>query len=139
MIAEGLYSSATIDTNATITMAESRRIWLTTDDNNTGSCHKGSIIGYNKEKLAKGQRVYVFPFKKEKIYCVIMEMSYSDLYEIIEHLLSSQFKPSDHKRDQLLNVLTYLTKKVSFASSIQEVRKLKKQLRWIICFNIALP
>jgi len=48
LIAEGLYSSLTIDTNATITMVESRRIWLTTDDSNTGSCYKGSIIGYNK-------------------------------------------------------------------------------------------
>ncbi len=129
LIAEGLYSSSTIDTNATITIVESRRIWLTTDDGNTGSCYKGSIIGYNKEKLVKGQRVFVFPFKKEKAYCVIMEMSYYELYEVFEHLLSSLNKVSDIKRVQVLSLLTFITNKISHAEALQKVRDLKKQLK----------
>lgn len=129
LVEENLYSSSTIDTNATITMVESRRIWLTTDDGNTGSCYKGSIIGYDKDKLVKGQRVFVFPFKKEKAYCVIMEMSYYDIYEVFEKLLSPQDKVSDYKRIQILSLLTFIMKKISHTESLQKVRELKKQLK----------
>lgn len=138
LIAEDLYSSSTtIDTNATITMVESRRIWLTTDDSNTGSCYKGSIIGYNKEKLVKGQRVFVFPFKKEKAYCVIMEMSYYELYEVFERLLSSSNKVSDIKRIQILSLLTFVTKRISHTESLQKVRDLKKQLKNLLSFSVS--
>ena len=132
LVAEGLYSSSTIDTNATITIVESRRIWIITDDGNTGSCYKGSIIGYDKEKLVKGQRVFVFPFKKEKIYCVIMEMSYDKLYEILEHLLSSQYKPTDYKRGQILSLLTFITKKINQTESLQKIKGLKRQVKSIL-------
>ena len=132
LITEGLYSSSTIDTNATITMVESRRIWLTTDDSNTGACYKGSIIGYNTEKLIKGQRVFVFPFNKDKVYCVIMEMSYFELYEILEGLLSSHNKVSDNKRAQILSLLTFIMKNISHTESLQKVRGLKKQLKNIL-------
>ena len=129
LIAEGLYSSSTIDTNATITMVESRRVWITTDDSNTGSCYKGSIIGYNKEKLVKGQRVFVFPFKKDKVYCVIMEMSYYELYETLEGFLSNQNRVSDNKRTQILSLLTFIMKNISHTENLQKVRELKKQLK----------
>lgn len=131
LVAEGLYSSATIDTNATITMVESRRIWFTTDDNNIGSCYKGSIIGYDKEKLVKGQRIFTFPFKKEKAYCVIMEMSYFELYGILEQLLSSHYKDkvSDYKRGQILNLLTFIMKRIDHVESLQKVKGLKRQLK----------
>lgn len=132
LISEGLYSSSTIDTNATITMVESRRIWLTTDDSNTGACYKGSIIGYNTEKLVKGQRVFVFPFKKDKVYCVIMEMSYLELYGIFEGLLSSHNKVSDNKRAHILSLLTFIMKNISHTESLQKVRGLKKQLKNIL-------
>ena len=129
LVAEGLYSSSTIDTNATITMVESRRIWLTTDDGNTGSCNKGSIIGYDKEKLVKGQRVFVFPFKKEKAYSVIMEMSHYELFEVFVNLLSSQNNVSDHRRTQIFYLLAFLMKKITNKVSLQKVSGLKRQLK----------
>ena len=129
LIAEGLYSSSTIDTNATITMVESRRIWLTTDDRNTGACYKGSIIGYNTGKMVKGQRVYVFPFKKEIINCVIMEMSYYDLYEIFDNLVSSPNKVSGHRRAQILRLLAFIMKIIDHTESLQKIRVLKRQLK----------
>lgn len=128
MVAEGLYTSSTIDTNATITIVESRRIWLTTDDGNTGSCYKGSIIGYDKAKLIKGQRVFVFPFKKEKVYCVIMEMAYYELYEIFTKLLSSPNKA----RIQILSLLTFVAKKISNTESLLKIKELKKQLKSLL-------
>lgn len=128
LITEGLYTSSAIDTNATITIVESRRIWLTTDDGNTGSCYKGSIIGYDKEKLIKGQRVFVFPFKKEKVYCVIMEMSYYELYEIFTKLLSSPNKA----RIQILSLLTFVAKKINSTESLQKTMGLKKQLKSLL-------
>lgn len=128
MVAEGLYTSSSIDTNATITIVESRRIWLTTDDGNTGSCYKGSIIGYDKAKLIKGQRIFVFPFKKEKVYCVIMEMAYYELYEIFTKLLSSPNKA----RIQILSLLTCVAKKISNTESLLKIKELKKQLKSIL-------
>lgn len=128
MVAEGLYTSSSIDTNATITIVESRRIWLTTDDGNTGSCYKGSIIGYDKAKLIKGQRVFAFPFKNEKVYCVIMEMTYYELYEIFERLLSSPNK----SRNQILSLLTFVAKKISNTESLQKTKELKKQLKSLL-------
>lgn len=128
LVEEGLYSSSTIDTNATITMVESRRIWLTTDDGNTGSCYKGSIIGYDKEKLVKGQRVFVFPFKKEKVYFVIMEMSYYELYETFENFLSSPNKV----RAQILSLLTFIIKKIIHTESLQKATELKMQLKSLL-------
>ena len=108
LISEGLYSSETIETNATITMVESRRIWITTDDGKTGSCYKGRILGYDKEKLVKGQRIYAFQFTKEMVYCVIMGMSYYELYELFENLTHHvKNNISDHKRTQILNLLTF--------------------------------
>ena len=131
LVAEGLYSSSIIDTNATITIVESRRIWITTDDGNTGSCYKGSIIGYDKEKLVKGQRVFVFPFKNEKVYCVILEMSYHELYELFEKLLSSP----NRARAQILSLLAFIIniiKKNNHTESIQKARELKKQLKGLL-------
>lgn len=129
LVAEGLYSSLTILTNATITMVESRRIWLTTDDSNTGSCYKGSIIGYNKEKLVKGQRVFVSSLKKEKAYLVIMEMSYYELYEVLEDLLSSSNKLSDFKKSQILFLLTFVMKNSGHTESLAKIKELKQQLK----------
>ena len=127
LIAEGLYSSSTIETNATITMVESRRIWLTTDDGNTGSCNKGSIIGYDKEKLVKGQRVFVSAFKNEKVYCVIMEMSHYELYEVFANLLSTNV--SDHRRTQLFYLMAFLIKKVTHKESLKKLSGLKRLLK----------
>jgi len=132
LIAEGLYSSSTIVTNATITMVESRRIWLTADDSNTGSCYKGSIIGYNKEKLVKGQRVFVSSLKKEKAYLVIMEMSYYELYEVFENLLSSSNKMSDFKKSQILFLLTFVMKSIGHTESLVKIKELRRQLKSIM-------
>ena len=129
LIAEGLYSSSTIETNATITMVESRRIWLTTDDRNTGACYKGSIIGYNKDKLVKGQRVFVFPFKKEIVNCVILEMSYYELNEVFENLVSTPNMAYGHRRTQILRLLAYFKKKISHTESLQKLKDLRRQLK----------
>lgn len=135
LVAEGLYSSSTILTNATITMVESRRIWLTADDSYTGSCYKGSIIGYNKEKLVKGQRVFVSSLKKEKAYLVIMEMSYYELYEILENLLSSSNKISDFKKSQILFLLTFVMKSVGHTESLVKIKELRRQLKSLMYFT----
>lgn len=132
LIAEDLYSSSTIDTNATITMVESRRIWLTTDDKNIGTCYKGSIIGYNKEKLVKGQRVFVFPLKKEIANCVIMEMTYYELFEIFEYLVSTLNNAYAHKRTQILRLLAYIKKKISHTESLKKVSELRRQMKKIM-------
>ena len=132
LIAEGLYTSSVIETNATITMVESRRIWLTTDDKNTGTCYKGSIIGYNKEKLVKGQRVFVFPLKKEISNCVIMEMTYYELFEIFEYLVSTLNKAYAHKRTQILRLLAYIKKKISHTESLKKVSELRRQMKKIM-------
>jgi cold shock CspA family protein len=132
LIAEGLYTSSVIETNATITMVESRRIWLTTDDKNTGTCYKGSIIGYNKEKLVKGQRVFVFPLKKEIANCVIMEMTYYELFEIFEYLVSTLNKAYAHKRTQILRLLAYIKKKISHTESLKKVSELRRQMKKIM-------
>ncbi len=129
MIAEGLYTSSVIETNATITMVESRRIWLTTDDRNTGACYKGAIIGYNKEKLVKGQRIFVYAFKKENVNCAIMEMTYYELYEIFEDLVSTPNMVSSHRRTQILRLLAYMKKKISHSESLQKLSVLKRQLK----------
>ena len=129
LIAEDLYSSSTIDTNATITMVESRRIWLTTDDRNTGACYKGSIIGYYKDKLVKGQRVFVFPFKKEIVNCVILEMSYYELNEVFENLVSTPNMAYGHRRTQILRLLAYIKKKISHTESLQKLKDLRRQLK----------
>jgi len=129
LIAEGLYSSSTIETNATIIMVESRRIWLTTDDRNTGACYKGSIIGYNKDKLVKGQRVFVFPFKKEIVNCVILEMSYYELNEVFENLVSTPNMAYGHRRTQILRLLAYFKKKISHTESLQKLKDLRRQLK----------
>ncbi|WP_288276936.1 ATP-binding protein [uncultured Prevotella sp.] len=129
LITEGLYSSSTIETNATITMVESRRIWLTTDDRNTGACYKGSIIGYNKDKLVKGQRVFVFPFKKEIVNCVILEMSYYELNEVFENLVSTPNMAYGHRRTQILRLLAYFKKKISHTESLQKLKDLRRQLK----------
>ena len=128
LITEGLYTSSTIITNATITIVESRRIWITTDDGNTGSSYKGSIIGYAKEKIIKGQRVFVFPFKGEKVYCVIMEMSYHELYELFEHLLSFPNK----SRNPILSLLTFVAKTINNTESLQKTKELKKRLKTLL-------
>ena len=135
LVAEGLYSSSTILTNATITMVESRRIWLTADDSYTGSCYKGSIIGYNKDKLVKGQRVFVSSLKKEKAYLVIMEMSYYELYEILENLLSSSNKISDFKKSQILFLLTFVMKSVGHTESLVKIKELRRQLKSLMYFT----
>ena len=137
LVAEDMYSSSTIETNATITMVESRRVWLTTDDGNTGSCYKGAIIGYGKEKLVKGQRVFVFPFKKEKAFCVIMEMSYYELYGIFEILSSSSNKGSGYKRTQILSLLTFIIRNINHTESLQRVKELKKRLKSLLDSSIS--
>ena len=129
LVAEGLYSSSTIDTNATITMVESRRIWLTTDEGKTGSCNKSFIIGYDKEKLVKGQRAFVSSLKKEKAYLIILEMSYYKLYEVLENLLSSSNKVSDFKKSQILFLLTFVMKNISHTESFVKIKELKRQLK----------
>lgn len=129
LIAENLYSLSTIETNATITMVESRRIWLTTDDRNTGTCYKGSIIGYNKDKLVKGQRIFVFPFKKEIVNCVILEMSYYELNEVFENLVSTPNMAYGHRRTQILRLLAYIKKKISHTESLQKLKDLKRHLK----------
>ncbi len=129
MIAEGLYSSSVIETNATITMVESRRIWLTTDDRNTGVCDKGAIIGYNKEKLVKGQRIFVYALIKEIVNWAIMEMTYYELFEIFEDLVSTPNMVSNHRRAQILRLLVYMKKKISHSESLQKLSALKRQLK----------
>lgn len=133
LVSESLYPSKIIESNATITMVESWRIWFTTDDGKVASCPKVGVIGYT-EKMVKGQRVFVLPFKKEKAFCVILEMSYLELYEFFERLvLEKKDNSSDLNRSQILSILSFLIKYVCVSSS--NLKSLKQRLKNIMSLN----
>ena len=130
LVEEGKYSSLPINTNATIMMVESRRIWFVTDDGANASCSKVSIIGINKEKLNKGQRLYVSPFKGDKAYCVFVEMTYFELFECFEKLISQK---KDNTKDilhsHISSILTYI---INNTSNQTTIKKLKRQIKNVI-------
>lgn len=133
LVEEGKYSSLPINTNATIMMVESRRIWFVTDDGANASCSKVSIIGINKEKLNKGQRLYVSPFKGDKAYCVFIEMTYFELFECFEKLISQK---KDNTKDilhsHISSILTYIINNTSNPESQTTIKKLKRQIKNVI-------
>lgn len=130
LLAEGLYTSSLIKTNATITMAESRRIWLVTDDGKNASCSKASLIGIYKENLVKGQRVFAFPFKGEKAYCVLMEMTYYELFECFKKLISQKKdNAKDIQRTQIFSLLRFILESTSAPEAQSKIKQLKKQLK----------
>lgn len=133
LVEEGKYSSLPINTNATIMMVESRRIWFVTDDGANASCSKVSIIGINKEKLNKGQRLYVSPFKGDKAYCVFVEMTYFELFECFEKLISQK---KDNTKDilhsHISSILTYIINNTSNPESQTTIKKLKRQIKNVI-------
>ena len=133
LVEEGKYSSLPINTNATITMVESRRIWFVTDDGANASCSKVSIIGINKEKLNKGQRLYVSPFKGDKAYCVFVEMTYFELFECFEKLISQKKDNiKDILRSHISSILTYIINNTSNPESQTTIKKLKRQIKNVI-------
>lgn len=133
MLAEGLYTSSLIKTNATITMAESRRIWLVTDEGKIASCSKVSLIGINKENLIKGQRVFAFPFKGEKAYCVLMEMTYYELFECFKKLvLQKKDNAKDIQRAQIFSLLRFVLESTNAPEAQSKIKQLKKQLKLTI-------
>ena len=133
LVEEGKYSSLPINTNATITMVESRRIWFVTDDGANASCSKVSIIGINKEKLNKGQRLYVSPFKGDKAYCVFVEMTYFELFECFEKLISQKKdNTKDILRSHISSILTYIINNTSNPESQTTIKKLKRQIKNVI-------
>lgn len=130
LLTEGLYTSSLIKTNATITMAESRRIWLVTDDHKNASCSKVSLIGINKENLVKGQRVFAFPFKGEKAYCVLMEMTYYELFECFKKLvLQKKDNAKDIQRTQIFSLLRFILESTNAPEAQSKIKQLKKQLK----------
>ena len=130
LVSEGLYTSSLIKTNATITMAESRRIWLVTDDGKNASCSKVSLIGINKENLVKGQRVFAFPFKGEKAYCVLMEMTYYELFECFKKLiLQKKDNSKDIQRVQIFSLLRFILESTNAPEAQSKIKQLKKQLK----------
>ena len=133
LVEEGKYSSLPINTNATIMMVESRRIWFVTDDGANASCSKVSIIGINKEKLNKGQRLYVSPFKGDKAYCVFVEMTYFELFECFEKLISQK---KDNTKDilhsHISSILTYIINNTSNPESQTTIKKLKRQIKNVL-------
>ena len=133
LLAEGLYTSSLIKTNATITMAESRRIWLVTDEGKIASCSKVSLIGINKENLIKGQRVFAFPFKGEKAYCVLMEMTYYELFECFKKLvLQKKDNAKDIQRAQIFSLLRFVLESTNAPEAQSKIKQLKKQLKLTI-------
>lgn len=114
-------------------MVESRRIWFVTDDGANASCSKVSIIGINKEKLNKGQRLYVSPFKGDKAYCVFVEMTYFELFECFEKLISQK---KDNTKDilhsHISSILTYIINNTSNPESQTTIKKLKRQIKNVI-------
>lgn len=111
-------------------MAESRRIWLITDDGKNASCSKVSLIGINKENLIKGQRVYVFPFKGEKAYCVLMEMTYYELFECFKKLiLQKKDNTKDIQRTQIFSLLRFILENTNAPEAQSKIKQLKKQLK----------
>lgn len=130
LVSEGLYTSSLIKTNATITMAESRRIWLVTDDGKNASCSKVSLIGISKENLVKGQRVFAFPFKGEKAYCVLMEMTYYELFECFKKLiLQKKDSSKDIQRGKIFSLLRFILENTNAPEAQSKIKQLKKQLK----------
>lgn len=136
LVSDGLYTSSLIETNATITMVESRRIWLVTDEGKNASCSKVSLIGNNKENLIKGQRIFAFPFKGEKAYCVLMEMTYYELFECFKKLvLQKKDNAKDIQRSQIFSLLRFVSNKTTNPESKTKIKQLKKQLKATISFS----
>lgn len=136
LISDGLYTSSLIETNATITMVESRRIWLVTDEGKNASCSKVSLIGNNKENLIKGQRIFAFPFKGEKAYCVLMEMTYYELFECFKKLvLQKKDNAKDIQMSQIFSLLRFVSNKTTNSESQTKIKQLKKRLKATISFS----
>lgn len=124
LISDGLYTSSLIETNATITMVESRRIWLVTDEGKNASCSKVSLIGNNKENLIKGQRIFAFPFKGEKAYCVLMEMTYYELFECFKKLvLQKKDNAKDIQMSQIFSLLRFVSNKTTNSESQTKIKQ----------------
>ena len=136
LIAANLYSSSPIETNSTITMVENRRIWLTTDTGQMASCSKNNVIGLSKEKLVKGQRIYVPSFKKDKVYWAIMEMSFYELYDFFEKLtLQKKDNTIDLLRSQIFSLLTFIAITINDAETRVRIKSLKRQIKSVMSLS----
>lgn len=123
-----------IVTNATITMVDNKRVWLTTDTGESLYCFKSNIIGYEKEKLIRGQRVFSQSnTKKDVSYILINEMSYQDLldrfYNMSTTLTVSTFK---HKRTACLSILSYLAHQFNETKIYSDLKVLKRNLKRLL-------
>lgn len=120
-------------TNAVITMFDSKRIWMTTDSGETNTCYKSAIIGYDKEKIIKGQRVFVFPSKIERTYAVVLETDGKALLDYFLHLLETyneKITSREHKRTMMLWSLSYLMLNLEKNSdAYRELKHLKVSLK----------
>lgn len=129
----GIDLSLPISTNATITMVDNKRVWLTTDSGESLYCFKGNIIGYDKEKIIRGQRVFSQSNTKEVSYLLINEMSYQDLldrfYQMSTTLTESTFK---HKRTACLSILSYLARHFNDTKIYSDLKALKKNLKRLL-------
>ncbi|MDE6340558.1 MAG: hypothetical protein K2K97_12390 [Muribaculaceae bacterium] len=124
-----------IATNATIIMVDSKRIWLTTDEGQSSGCFRNNIIGYDKEKMIKGQRVFSFPVKKEISYSIIVEMTYRALLENLSSLVSSiNEKNFTHKRTQCLTTISFLLRQFRTSDIYPELKRIKLYVKH--SFNI---
>lgn len=122
-----------IFTNATITMVDNKRVWLTTDAGESLYCFKGNIIGYDKEKIIRGQRVFSQANTKDVAYLLINEMSYQDLldlfYNMSTTLTVSTFK---HKRTACLSILSYLARQYNETKIYSDLKVLKRNLKRLL-------
>lgn len=129
----GIESSSLIHTNATITMTDSKRVWISTDYGESGSCFKSNIVGYDREKLVKGQRVFSFKIQDGKVYCIILEMTYRECVDIFRRMISTMnAKTFEHKRSLCLSLLTFLIKQFDENEIYSDLKELKRSLKTIL-------
>lgn len=125
--------SSLIRTNATITMTDTRRVWISTDYGESGFCSKGNILGYDKEKLVKGQRVFSFKVQEGKIFFTILEMTYRECVDLFRGTISTMnIKNFEHKRTLCLSLLTYLIQNFSGEDIYSDLKELKRYLKNIL-------
>ena len=130
LIQGGIEFSSLMHTNATITMSDSKRVWISTDYGESGSCFKSNIIGYDKEKLVKGQRVFSFKVQNGKVYCIILEMTYRECVDIFRRMISTMnAKTFEYKRNLCLSLLTYLIKQFGENEICSDLKELKRNLK----------
>lgn len=84
-----------IPTNATVKEITPQGVEAFTDDQVTLSCNKSGFVGYSRENVAAGKRIYcsASPSQPGIAYACLTEMSYGEMYERLLRAINAKPKP----------------------------------------------